>query len=84
MCPCRYILLGDVECLLNCNLSYVYAITKRGSMYLHRLGYTILSSKELEHSEKKRTKKLSAKMCMSERQCYTYILSKMSSRVIFA
>jgi len=26
MCLCRYILLGDVDILLNCNLSDVYAI----------------------------------------------------------
>ncbi|KAG4090300.1 hypothetical protein H8356DRAFT_1431295 [Neocallimastix lanati (nom. inval.)] len=35
-CPnCGYILLGDVDILLNCNLSDVYAITKRASTYFH-------------------------------------------------
>ena len=42
---CRYILLGDVDILLNCNLSDVYAITKRASTYFHELVYTGLISK---------------------------------------
>jgi len=41
MYPCRYILLGDIDILLNSNFSEVYALTK----YLHELGYNGLISK---------------------------------------
>ena len=42
MCLCRYILLGDVDILLNCNLSDVYAIR---SELIYGLGYSNLTSK---------------------------------------
>jgi len=43
MYPCsRYILLGDVDILLNCNLSDVYAIR---SELIYGLGYSNLTSK---------------------------------------
>ena len=63
MSLCRYILLND-------NLSDLYAIAIGTSTYLIGLDYTGFASKEVEkHSKKKRTRKLSSIICMSERQC---------------
>ncbi|KAG4106988.1 hypothetical protein H8356DRAFT_1417262 [Neocallimastix lanati (nom. inval.)] len=59
--PYRYILLGDVDSLLNCNLSDIYVFTKE-------------VGKLEKHSEKKRTRKFSAIICMFE--CHCFILSK--------
>ena len=77
--PYRYILLGDVDSLLNCNLSDIYVFTKWASYVSSwiRLYWPSLQrevGKLEKHSEKKRTRKFSAIICMFE--CHCFILSK--------